>query len=182
MDELAEVYARSLFEVARDHGKLDELREQLGQFADALDSNRELAVFFFSPYFSTTEKQDGLDRMLDGADPGAVRQEVNHDVTTQLGGYARLGAVYLTAALPTITDAVYIDGWSEPDYAGAPVIQLDGSGAGSGADGLRITAGGTTIRGLVINRFSGDGIELNGSSGNTSKLAGTDKKETVPVK
>jgi F-type H+-transporting ATPase subunit delta len=68
MDELAEVYARSLFEVAREHAKLDELREQLGQFADALDSNRELAVFFFSPYFSTKEKEDALERILDGAD------------------------------------------------------------------------------------------------------------------
>jgi F-type H+-transporting ATPase subunit delta len=68
MDELAEVYARSLFEVAREHDKLDELREQLAQFADALDSNRELAVFFFSPYFSTKEKQDALARILDGAD------------------------------------------------------------------------------------------------------------------
>ena len=37
MDELARVYARSLFEIAREHGLLDELREQLGQFADALD-------------------------------------------------------------------------------------------------------------------------------------------------
>ncbi len=68
MDELAEVYARSLFEVAREQGKLDELREQLGQFADALDSNRELAVFFFSPYFSTAEKQDALTRILEDAD------------------------------------------------------------------------------------------------------------------
>jgi F-type H+-transporting ATPase subunit delta len=68
MDELAEVYARSLFEVALEQGKLDELREQLGQFADALDQNRELAVFFFSPYFSTKEKQDGLERLLDGAE------------------------------------------------------------------------------------------------------------------
>jgi F-type H+-transporting ATPase subunit delta len=68
MDELAEVYARSLFEVALQRGKLDELREQLGQFADALDQNRELAVFFFSPYFSTKEKQDGLERLLDGAE------------------------------------------------------------------------------------------------------------------
>ena len=42
--------------------------EQLGQFADALDQNRELAVFFFSPYFSTKEKQLALDRVLDGAD------------------------------------------------------------------------------------------------------------------
>jgi F-type H+-transporting ATPase subunit delta len=68
MDELARVYARALFEVAREHGKLDVLREQLGQFADALNENRELAVFFFSPYFSSTEKEDGLSRILEGAD------------------------------------------------------------------------------------------------------------------
>jgi F-type H+-transporting ATPase subunit delta len=69
MDELARVYARALFEVAREHGRLDELREQLAQFADALSENRELAVFFFSPYLSTPEKQDGLVRVLDGVDP-----------------------------------------------------------------------------------------------------------------
>ena len=60
MEELAQVYARSLFEVAREHGRLDELREQLAQFADALNDHRELAVFFFSPYFSTKEKQEAL--------------------------------------------------------------------------------------------------------------------------
>jgi F-type H+-transporting ATPase subunit delta len=68
MDELADVYARSLFEVAREHGTLDVLREQLSQFADALNDNRELAVFFFSPYFSTQEKEDALTRVLNGAD------------------------------------------------------------------------------------------------------------------
>jgi ATP synthase F1 delta subunit len=73
MEELAQVYGRSLFEVAREHGKLELLREQLAQFADALADNRELAVFFFSPYFSTAEKQDGLRRMLDGADPHLLR-------------------------------------------------------------------------------------------------------------
>jgi F-type H+-transporting ATPase subunit delta len=45
------------------------VREQLGQFADALDDSRELSVFFFSPYFSTPEKKDGLDKTLDDADP-----------------------------------------------------------------------------------------------------------------
>src|SRR5690349_2241636 len=52
-----------------EHGRLDETREQVGQFADALDENRDLAVFFFSPYFSTEEKKDGLHRMVDGAEP-----------------------------------------------------------------------------------------------------------------
>ncbi|HMD56162.1 MAG TPA: ATP synthase F1 subunit delta [Solirubrobacteraceae bacterium] len=68
MDELARVYGRSLFEVAREHGILDEIREQLGAFADALDQNRNLAVFFFSPYFSTAEQRDALARVLVGAE------------------------------------------------------------------------------------------------------------------
>jgi F-type H+-transporting ATPase subunit delta len=68
MEELAQVYSRSLFEVAREQGKLDLLREQLGQFADAIKDNRDLELFFFSPYFSTKEKQAGLDKVLDGAD------------------------------------------------------------------------------------------------------------------
>jgi F-type H+-transporting ATPase subunit delta len=69
MEEIAQVYARALFEVAKELGLLDEIREQLGQFADALDSDRELAVFFFSPYFSTEEKKEGLRRAVDGAEP-----------------------------------------------------------------------------------------------------------------
>ncbi|HEV7750159.1 MAG: F-type H+-transporting ATPase subunit delta [Baekduia sp.] len=68
MEEIAQVYARSLFEVAKEHDKLDVVREQLGQFADALNDNRELSIFFFSPYFNTAEKKDGLGRVLEGAD------------------------------------------------------------------------------------------------------------------
>jgi F-type H+-transporting ATPase subunit delta len=67
MEEIAEVYGRSLFEVATEHDITDEIREELGQFADALDSDHDLAVFFFSPYFSTQEKKDGLGKLLDGA-------------------------------------------------------------------------------------------------------------------
>jgi ATP synthase F1 delta subunit len=69
VEEIAQVYARSLFEVASEHGVLDPIREQLGQFADVLNQNREVAIFFFSPYFSTEEKKDGLHRMIDGAEP-----------------------------------------------------------------------------------------------------------------
>jgi ATP synthase F1 delta subunit len=69
MEEIAQVYARALFEVAKEHGVLDEVREQLDQFADALHENRDLAIFFFSPYFSTAEKEEGLRRAIEGADP-----------------------------------------------------------------------------------------------------------------
>jgi F-type H+-transporting ATPase subunit delta len=68
MEEIAVVYARSLFEAALDADKLDVIREQLGEFTDALDRDRELQVFFFSPYFSTQEKEDGLHKAVDGAD------------------------------------------------------------------------------------------------------------------
>jgi F-type H+-transporting ATPase subunit delta len=69
VEEIAQVYARSLFEVADERGVLDEVREQLGQFADVLSENRDVAVFFFSPYFSSAEKKDGLKRAIEGAEP-----------------------------------------------------------------------------------------------------------------
>jgi ATP synthase F1 delta subunit len=68
MEELAQVYARALFAAAREQGKLDALREQLDQFVEALNEHRELAIFFFSPYFSTEEKQQALGTLLDGAE------------------------------------------------------------------------------------------------------------------
>ena len=72
MEEIAAVYSRSLFEAALEQDKTDPVREQLGEFADALNDTRELQVFFFSPYFSTAEKVDGLDRTVSDADPVVV--------------------------------------------------------------------------------------------------------------
>jgi F-type H+-transporting ATPase subunit delta len=68
VQEIASVYARALFEAAHDKGNLDEVRDQLAQFADALSANQDLQLFFYSPYFSTAEKRDGLQRVLSGAD------------------------------------------------------------------------------------------------------------------
>jgi len=69
MEEIAEVYARALFEVAKERDILDEIHDELGAFTTALEENRELAVFFFSPYFSSEEKKNGLQRAVTGADP-----------------------------------------------------------------------------------------------------------------
>jgi F-type H+-transporting ATPase subunit delta len=68
MEELAQVYANALFEVASEHEVIDDVREQLGQFADELDGNRDLQLFLFSPYFSSQEKKDGIGKIIDGAD------------------------------------------------------------------------------------------------------------------
>lgn len=69
MEEIAQVYARSLFEVAREQGALDEVRDQVDQFADALQSSRELQVFCFSPYFTAEEKKQALHRAVQEAHP-----------------------------------------------------------------------------------------------------------------
>jgi ATP synthase F1 delta subunit len=68
VEEIADVYARSLFQVAQDQGKTDDIREQLAQFEEALSEDRGLSTFFFSPYFSIEEKKEGLHKAVDGAD------------------------------------------------------------------------------------------------------------------
>jgi len=73
MEEIAEVYARSLFEVAQEHDQLDEIREELGEFADVLSENRQLQVFFFSPYFSSEEKKDNVPKVIEGGNEYFVR-------------------------------------------------------------------------------------------------------------
>jgi F-type H+-transporting ATPase subunit delta len=72
VEEIARVYADALFGVAKQKGKLDSVREQLGLFADAVAANHDLQVFFFSPYFSSAEKRDGIGRVVSGAEPELV--------------------------------------------------------------------------------------------------------------
>jgi F-type H+-transporting ATPase subunit delta len=124
VEEIASVYARSLFEVAKDQDNLDVLHEQLGQFADELETNRELQVFFFSPYFSSQEKKDGIGKVVEGADEYFVR------FLELLAERHRLPAIYRTRRefdrlwaeenkqLPvTITSAVELDKDTVDDLA-----------------------------------------------------------------
>jgi F-type H+-transporting ATPase subunit delta len=68
VERIAEVYARALFEAAQGLGAIDAVRDQLAAFVDALHGNRNLMIFFFSPYFSAQEKKEGLRRALSDAD------------------------------------------------------------------------------------------------------------------
>src|SRR5262249_25583565 len=72
------------------------------------------------------------------------------------------------SALPTITDAVVIDGsTSSGGPGGRPGVELNGAGGGATTNGLILAPGsaGSTIRGLVINRFGRYGILLYGDGG-----------------
>ena len=101
--------------------------------------------------------------------PGSLRQAIvnaNGNPGTDTINFAIAGAppytINLLAALPPITDAVIINGTSQLGFAGTPIIELVGSLAGA-ANGLVVNTSTVTIRGLVINRFSGHGIVLNGN-------------------
>jgi CSLREA domain-containing protein len=85
-------------------------------------------------------------------------------------------SIALLSPLPVITAPVTIDGTTQPGFVGAPIIELNGSGAGTGANGLHITAGSSVVTGLVINRFvpafpsgGGNGILLETNGGNVVK-------------
>jgi ATP synthase F1 delta subunit len=69
MADVARVYAEALFAAGEDKGKINELQEQLAKFADAVDADRELQVFLFSPYLSSNDKVEGLRRAVTGAEP-----------------------------------------------------------------------------------------------------------------
>ncbi|HXF49655.1 MAG TPA: NosD domain-containing protein [Verrucomicrobiae bacterium] len=90
--------------------------------------------------------------------------------------------------LPTITDPVIIDGTTQPGFSGTPIIELNGANAGISANGLHITAGNSTVKGLVINRFNGGSlsssgilIENNGGNRIEGNFIGTDVNGTTAL-
>jgi F-type H+-transporting ATPase subunit delta len=72
MEEIAEVYARALFQAAMENDVLDRVHDELSEVVDALEENEDLKTFFFSPYFSAEEKVDAVDKVVSGADERTV--------------------------------------------------------------------------------------------------------------
>jgi hypothetical protein len=86
------------------------------------------------------------------------------------------------ADLPPVNDAVTIDATTQPGFSGTPLITLSGAGTGSGL-GLKIAAGTTTVRGLVVNNCSLNAIEfiINGNNHLEGCYIGTDATGSAAV-
>jgi hypothetical protein len=83
--------------------------------------------------------------------------------------------------LPGISQPALLDATTQPGFSGKPIIELNGSSAG-GVEGLKITGGGVTIKGFVINRFAGSGIFIYKGTGNNKIVGnwiGVDKNGTA---
>src|SRR5579884_577327 len=146
------------------------LRSACRPGVEALEGRRLLTVFAVT---NTNDSDSGSLRqaILDAnANPGS------DTIQFQIPGTG-VHTIVPGSALPPITDPVVFDVTQEPGYAGKPLIELDGAVAGTtGVNGLVISAGNSTVSGLIINRFSGEGLVLNTAGGDVVKgnYVGTD--------
>jgi titin len=132
-----------------------------------------------STYFVTNTNDSGA---------GSLRQAIldananpGPDAIAFKIGQGGVQAILPTSALPAITDSVVIDGTTQPGFVSHPLIVLNGSRTGANSDGLTISAGGCTVRGLDINHFAGNGLLLLVGSGNviSGNYIGTNADGTV---
>ena len=88
--------------------------------------------------------------------------------------------ITLATVLPEITDAVTIDGTSQPGYDGQPVITVDGGGSLTKGFATAFDVSDVTIKGLALTRFAGEAIymlQAESGTGNIveSNIIGTDR-------
>jgi hypothetical protein len=93
---------------------------------------------------------------------GAASPGMNAGYTSQFVN--NVATIAPTSALPTITDPVVLNAQTQPGWWSVPIVELNGAGAGSGVNGLLLSANDSTVRGLVINRFQASGIQVNGTN------------------
>jgi hypothetical protein len=124
------------------------------------------------------------------AGAGSLRQAIldadaspgYHVLTFDLPG-SSVPTIAPSSPLPALTVPVFVNGTSQPGFAGAPLIVLNGANAGAGADGLTLAGGLSSVRGLVVNRFGGAGIVLVGDGGDllAGDYLGTDVTGSTAV-
>ncbi|MEM9893128.1 MAG: right-handed parallel beta-helix repeat-containing protein [Actinomycetota bacterium] len=107
---------------------------------------------------------------VDGAGGDGTR--VEFAIPTSDPGYSTGPTAFTltpTSPLPAVTRQLVIDGASQSQYATLPVIVLDGSAAGTGADGLRLRAGAdlSTINALTIHSFGQAALDVRDGDGHT---------------
>ncbi len=140
-----------------------------------------------SPLVVTNTNDSGagsLRAAIDYANTKAGADTISFNIPTTDAGYnpaTGAFAIKPSSFLPTITDSVILDGTTQTGFSGKPIVELDGSNAGGASNGLVIRAGNSTVKGLVINRFIGNGIvlETNGNNTIAGNYIGTDVTGTL---
>ncbi len=149
------------------HRNRGERRRRLAMTPDLFRRLEERCLL--SVYTVTDPSDDGSSGTL-----RSIINQVNGDSTPDTIDFNLPGSapyvIQLTSALPEITNSVLIDGTSQPGYAGQPIVELNGSQAGGGSNGLQLEVGNVTIQALIIDQFNGNGIQID--QGNDDLIQG----------
>ncbi len=132
--------------------------------------------------FVVTNTNDGGAGSLQTGDRRCQRQpRARHDSVRDRGRESH--TISPISPLPMITQTVTIDGTTQAGFAGTPLIELSGAAAPAGANGLVVSAADSVIRGLIINRWPGSGIVLQGPNADSivGNWIGTASDGTTPA-
>ena len=107
---------------------------------------------------------------INDSGPDSLRQAItesnaapgHNDIDFDIPG-SGLQTITLASVLPSITAPVVIDGDTQPGFVGMPIIEIAGNGLAGDGLMLAVGSGGSTIQGLVINGFGGNGVEIQSS-------------------
>ena len=138
---------------------------------------RRSSVATANSYVVTTTADSGdgsLRAAIMAADAAGTAATISFDIPG-----SGVQTILPLSTLPRLTGPVTIDGTTQPGYSGTPLIVLDGSAAGPGADGLTIRTFGGGVRGLNVESFSGNGVVLQGGFVRDCFI-GTDPTGTLP--
>jgi hypothetical protein len=139
----------------------------VNQTADAADANFADGRCDTEPV--TSGNQCTLRAAIEQANESAGTDAIRFDVPG--GGGAK--TIRPTSELPTIFEAVTIDGYTQPGTKkntktvgtdAVPLVEISGTSAGTFPVGLRIVASNVVVRGLVINGFGSGGILAEGAN------------------
>ncbi|MEM1333245.1 MAG: right-handed parallel beta-helix repeat-containing protein, partial [Actinomycetota bacterium] len=99
--------------------------------------------------------------------PGAVERIAFDVPATETGHSGGIWTIAVASALPPVTATLRIDAQTQPGWAGNPIVVVDGSATGGGADGFTIDGSNSELRGFVIRDFPDDGVNVDGTGGHT---------------
>jgi hypothetical protein len=179
---------------------------------DALEERRLLSVLTVNTVDDNTSDasvltlRDAITLVNDGGDPTSLGQPTMPagwaaQIDNSGGGFGSNDTIHFNipgaevhtiqpgSVLPTVTRPVVIDGYSQPGSSpntlavgDNAVLTIELSGGGGPFDGLSISAAGTTLQGLVVNGFQGNGISVTGADAVVQGCyIGTDPSGTIAL-
>ncbi|MDW3179674.1 MAG: right-handed parallel beta-helix repeat-containing protein [Acidimicrobiia bacterium] len=140
-----------------------------GDLGDATPGDGSCDTGFLN---SETNTECTLRAAIEEANASAAIDTIHLDIPTSDSGYAAAPLAFTItpgSVLPAITSSVVLDATTQSEYAGRPVIQLDGKDATGATAGILIHADDVTVSGFIVHSFDDEGIEVSNFSSSADR-------------